>query len=305
MFDNPPHPEPGPAAAVPANGAELRAEEITDSPARWTCGRGCRLRHFRIDGEPVRVVTCVHPSAGRRDGAHRIAAGRARKLQVALDFPYPTLQNGAWVGRLRPGRRTPDRDDEEGRAAPQTSGRVVDGTTYHASLAWSSGGALTGAGASPHRFHLSATGTSRLEFVCAFSPAQLPDELPTVKDSLKLTADHWAHFWSTGGAIDLSGSKDPRWRELERRIVALPVPDGRQSAGSFPSAETGLMGLDPWRSQFHMEMVWWHLAHYALWDRWPMAERALGCYQRFAPAARALAAQLGYKGPQVGEICRA
>ena len=45
-----------------------------------------------------------------------------------------------------------------------------------------------------------------------------------------------------------------------------------------------------------MEMVWWHLAYHALWDRWDQAEKAIGCYGRFAPAARELAAQLGYKG---------
>ena len=68
------------------------------------------------------------------------------------------------------------------------------------------------------------------------------------------------------------------------------------SAGSWPSSENGLLGIDAWRGQFHMEMVWWHLAHYALWDRWDLADKALGCYRRFAPAARELAAQLGYKG---------
>jgi hypothetical protein len=45
-----------------------------------------------------------------------------------------------------------------------------------------------------------------------------------------------------------------------------------------------------------MEMVWWHLSHYALWDRWHLAEKALTCYERLAPAARGLAEQLGYKG---------
>jgi hypothetical protein len=45
-----------------------------------------------------------------------------------------------------------------------------------------------------------------------------------------------------------------------------------------------------------MEMVWWHMAHFALWDRWPLAEKALGCYERFTPIAGQLAAQLGYKG---------
>jgi hypothetical protein len=45
-----------------------------------------------------------------------------------------------------------------------------------------------------------------------------------------------------------------------------------------------------------MEMVWWHLAHFALWDRLARADRALGCYRRFMPGARALAEQLGYRG---------
>ena len=74
-----------------------------------------------------------------------------------------------------------------------------------------------------------------------------------------------------------------------------------QSAGSWPSAENGLMGVDFWSSQFHMEMVWWHLAHYGLWDRWPMAERALGCYQRFLPVARQLAKQFDYRGAKWGK----
>ena len=56
------------------------------------------------------------------------------------------------------------------------------------------------------------------------------------------------------------------------------------------------MGIDPWRGQFHMEMTWWHLAHYGLWDRWPMAEKALDCYRRFLPVSCQLAAQLGYQG---------
>jgi hypothetical protein len=112
---------------------------------------------------------------------------------------------------------------------------------------------------------------------------------------------HWKEFWSTGGAIDLSQSKDTRWRELERRIVLSQYQLAAQSAGSWPSAENGLMGVDPWSSQFHMEMVWWHLAHYGLWDRWPMAERALGCYQRFLSVARQLAEQFDYKGAKWGK----
>ncbi len=61
------------------------------------------------------------------------------------------------------------------------------------------------------------------------------------------------------------------------------------------------MNTDAWRGQFHMEMVWWHVAHYALWQRMELADHQLGCYTAFLPVARRLAAQLGYKGAKWGK----
>lgn len=151
-----------------------------------------------------------------------------------------------------------------------------------------------------HTFRLGGDRSGRLEFVCAFA-ATLPGALPTVTEAQQATAGHWQRFWTTGGAIDLSQSRDPRWRELERRIVLSQYQMAAQSAGSWPSAETGLMGVDFWSSQFHLEMVWWHLAHYGLWDRWPLAERALGCYRKFLPVAVQLAGQFNYRGAKWGK----
>jgi hypothetical protein len=58
-----------------------------------------------------------------------------------------------------------------------------------------------------------------------------------------------------------------------------------------------------------MEMIWWHMAHYALWDRWDLADRAVhGFYERARPRAEALARQLGYQGmmwpKMTGPECR-
>ena len=145
-------------------------------------------------------------------------------------------------------------------------------------------------------YTVSARGAKVMTFVCAFSATPLPALLPTSAETKTAGAARWEKHWSTGGAIDLSASKDARWMELERRIVLSQYLMAAMSAGSWPSSENGLLGIDNWRGQFHMEMVWWHLAHYALWDRWDQADQAIGCYQRFAPAARELAAQLGYKG---------
>ena len=382
MFDNPHAMNLGRLRLCRADGNEVTREQVSGLSRKLDLWTGVHTSRYLLAGEAVTVVTCVHPALDAvavRIESPLIARG---ELQVALDFPYPALENAAWVGDFArvDGHRTQMRAGGVRRADVD---RTVDSTTYHASIAWSPGGKLTATannarkeleirkaeyggeghwldvtariaarasndglsitpdytwlgdplpgqpkrlkltytrggvektvevadnatftipgGGSPHLFTLSAAGTERLEFICAFSPARLPAKLPTVAETLQQTTDHWARFWGTGGAVDLSGSKDPRWRELERRIVLSQYLMATQSAGSFPSAETGLMGLDPWRGQFHMEMVWWHLAHYALWERGAMAEKALDCYQRFTPAARALAAQLGYKGLKWGK----
>ena len=73
----------------------------------------------------------------------------------------------------------------------------------------------------------------------------------------------------------MSGSQDPRWRELERRIVLSQYLTAIQCAGSLPPQETGLT-CNSWEGKFHLEMHWWHAAHFALWDRLPLLERSLG-----------------------------
>ena len=56
-----------------------------------------------------------------------------------------------------------------------------------------------------------------------------------------------------------------------------------------------------WRGQFHMEMTWWHIAHYALWSRMEWADKQLECFKRFLPVAKKLAAQLDYAGAKWGK----
>lgn len=296
MFDNPHMMNLGRLRLCGRDGAPVDTKDISGLSRKMDLWSGIQTSAYELHGKPVHVVTCVHPSLDAvtvRIESPLVAQG---DLQVALDFPYPLLEDGAWIGNFdrAAGHTTEMTQSGDGIA---DFARKVDDTSYFVRLSWAPDCAIRG-GDSPHRFHLSAKAGNRLEFVCAFSQAKLSASLPAVAKSLEETAAHWEKFWTTGGAIDLSGSADPRWRELERRVVLSQYLMAAQSAGSYPSSETGLMGLDPWRGQFHMEMVWWHLAHYALWGRWPMAEQALGCYQRFEPGARALAGQLGYKGLQ-------
>ncbi len=279
MFRNP-HPiNLGRLRLVRADGSDLEAKAITGLERKYDMWTGLHTSCFNVDGQPVKVETCVHPTldliALRIESA---LLGQA-KLAVALDFPYPSVKSGPhWVGDWdRPQAHTSELVLLPGERCADIH-RTADASTYHAGVAWSGEcsfdryqNSSTDRG---HSFLLSAGKSERLEFLCSFS-AQKLDAMPTVAETQQAAAARWRDFWSTGGAIDLSQSRDPRWKELERRIVLSQYEMAAQSAGSWPSAEIGLMGIDPWSGQFHMEMVWWHLAHYALWDRWPMAERAL------------------------------
>lgn len=300
LFDNPHIMNLGRIGLSGKDGTALSAGDISGVSRSLDLWSGIQTSTFTLHGGPVKVETCVHPALDAV--AVRIASpllGRG-DLLVALDFPYPTLENGAWVGDF--GRvdghttaMTPRGDNGADFA------RTADGMFYQVFLLGSIRCAVRKSDSPHHWLIAPGEGMDRLEFVCAFSPARIPTALPTAAETFAAAARHWADFWGAGGAVDLSGSADPRWRELERRIVLSQYLMAAQSAGSWPSSEAGLMGMDPWRGQFHMEMVWWHLAHYALWGRWSLAEEAVGCYERFQPAARALAEQLGYAGLQWGK----
>jgi hypothetical protein len=66
-------------------------------------------------------------------------------------------------------------------------------------------------------------------------------------------------------------------------------------AGSLPPQESGLVN-NGWFGRFHFEMIWWHLAHYALWNRWPLLYRSINVYRTMLPQARERARRQGYPG---------
>ena len=61
----------------------------------------------------------------------------------------------------------------------------------------------------------------------------------------------WEAFWMSGGAVDLSWSKDHRWKELERRIVLSQYLTAIQSRQQYPPQETGLT-CNSWYGKFHL-----------------------------------------------------
>lgn len=285
---------------VRGDGSSLKVEDITGLTRKHDLWAGLHTSRFTVDGQTVAVETCVHPNVDLiavRIESTLLSEGR---LAVAIDFPYPSINTSSpWVGDWdRPDAHTTEWTLRQSDRRADLR-RTADESSYHTGVTWSDGCSFA-PGTGKHNFLLSAGESTTMKFCCV-SSAETSDAAPTVAQTQQAVAAHWQNFWSTGGAIDLSQSKDPRWKELERRIVLSQYQMAAQSAGSWPSAEIGLMGIDAWSGQFHMEMTWWHLAHYGLWDRWPLAEEALDCYRKFLPTARQLAAQFDYKGAKWGK----
>jgi protein-glucosylgalactosylhydroxylysine glucosidase len=172
--------------------------------------------------------------------------------------------------------------------------RRLDNDTYRVAAAWTAGGILTNV--ARHDYVLTP-GKEAQTFDCVFvfSPQPTGGELSTFPQTRVAAARHWNEFWAGGGAIDLSLSQDPRWRELERRIVLSQYLTAIQCSGRYPPQETGLT-CNSWEGKFHLEMHWWHAAHFALWNRLPLLECSLDYYQAILPRARATARRQGYDG---------
>jgi hypothetical protein len=254
----------------------------------WT---GVLSSRYQFDGQPVEVLTVCHPERDLlavRVISPLLKTGRAR---IEIHFPYGTGSTitADWT---RPAAHKTVLTQTTPETAEFT--RTLDQDSYHASARWSAGARL--AEAAPHRFILTGGKDSdELDFACAFAPKPITERLPDFTYTLAMAITHWKQFWSTGGAIDLSGSKDPRWNELERRIVLSQYLTAVQDSGIYPPQETGLT-YNTWEGKFHLEMHWWHEAHFALWNRLPLLEKSLGYYQTILASAQATARRQGYEG---------
>ena len=105
----------------------------------------------------------------------------------------------------------------------------------------------------------------------------------------------WKDFWLSGGAVDFSECTDERAFELERRVVLSQYLTRSQCAGNYPVQETGLT-YNSWFGKPHMEMYWWHTAHYPLWGRTGYLEKSIGWYFTAFEGAKKLAQRQGYEG---------
>lgn len=270
----------------------------------WT---GTLHSSYELKGVPVTVITVCHPE--RDQISVRIDSEWIRSGQLQVEFAFAAGHDLAvkntpaldWT-------HTESHQTEIGRQSSHQVDlyRSIHDDHYHVAVAWKGDAALTEA--SPHHFRLQATSDdSTLEFSAAFSPRPLENELVFLPETEQASAAHWKEFWTTGGAVDFSGSTDPRAEILERRVVLSQYLLAVQMAGDAPPQESGLT-CSTWYGKHHTEMIWWHAAHFPLWGRDHYLEKNLAWYRDHLPAARGLARQRGLRGARwakmVGPDCR-
>jgi hypothetical protein len=270
--------------AVPADIKDIRQELDL-----WTGGI---KSHFTVEGEPVDVSTYnLGNVVSAKVTSTLVKAGR---LKVRLRFPFPT--NG--FADMGVNYKNPEKHTSAIGASFANKASVehqINGLRYWADMNWTGKASL--AKSREHEFVLSPdkSGTD-LEFSCNFSRYARKMLIPVSFSSVKNgSTAAWQQFWTSGGAVDLSGSTDPRAKELERRIILSQYLTKVNCAGDYPPQETGLT-YNSWYGRPHLEMHWWHAAHFPLWGRPELMESSLSWYDKIKDKGKAIAERQGYKG---------
>ncbi len=154
---------------------------------------------------------------------------------------------------------------------------------------------LTIATPATHAFRLTSPGSTQITLLVEFAAASPPAPMPAAEEAREAVAKGWESFWMNGGVVDLTGSRDPRAKELERRIVMSQYLTAVNSAGSVPPQEEGLFS-NSWNGKFHLEMHVWHAAHFAVWGRPQLLERSMTFYFTQLADAKARAKAHGVRG---------
>jgi protein-glucosylgalactosylhydroxylysine glucosidase len=274
-----------------ADGTPAKPSDLTDVEQTLDLWNGVLRSRFRVQGQPVEVETVCHP---QRDLlAVRVASGLLGQGRLALRLRFPYGTGAATAADWTKPQAHTTVVDERGPGALRLQ-RRLDADAYTVHAAWSPAGRVQEL--APHDVLLTpAAGAATLEATVEFAPRPPEGAAPSFEATRSLAREHWNRFWLSGGAVDLSGSRDPRWRELERRVVLSQYLTAIQCAGSLPPQETGLT-FNSWEGKFHLEMHWWHAAHFALWGRLPLLERSLAYYDAILPRARETARRQGYPG---------
>ena len=277
------------------DGTEAREIDLGNARQEIDLWTGVVYSRFELNRKEVKVRTVCHPDKDMIGVSIESELLNDGNMSIYLDFPYPDGRYFKhYIGRY---------DTISGhtstfeKLAPNSVRitRTMDDTHYYATLDWTGPATFSRESEKAHTFLLQPRHTSTFSFTCCFSPEPVADVTESVASIERKSAASWEKYWRSGAAVDLSGSKDPRWLELERRIVLSQYLMRANESGLFPPQESGLVN-NGWFGRFHFEMIWWHGVHYGLWNRMECFDNYLNVYKDFMPKALERAKSEGRSG---------
>ncbi|MFL9835812.1 hypothetical protein [Chryseobacterium terrae] len=294
-FRKNPHPVPlGQVSLVRENGQSLGITDIKNINQKLDLWTGLLTSSYTIDAEPVYVETVSSPEKSTVAFSVQSKLLKNGKLKTAFRFPYSydfSIKNKPPFDWKHPDLHTTVIVKKDSNSILLK--RMIDESEYFVTITWRGKAKFTLKGA--HYFMLDATGTDHLKIICQFSPTMSSDKSSSFTKIRKASADSWKNYWTKGGAVDFSGSKDPRANELERRIILSQYLMKVNYAGSFPPQETGLTHIS-WYGKHNSEVYWWHAAQFYQWNHTDLLEKSFRWYKKILPLAKKDAQREGFHG---------
>ena len=300
------------------DGSKATINDLTNVNQQLDMWTGTITSQFSLEGVPVEVKTVCHPTEDLVSVKVKSDLLKTGQILFTLKFPYPTgewADEGTFYGN--------EEKHNSYRGITTTANALLfhqlDSTAYGVLLSWRHGSFVKNN--STHSFTIKpTTNKTSFEMDCFFGPATFVPKIDTAnKNTVAKKEQHvftsknrssrissfsaaaaasataWQRYWNSGGAIDFSGTTDPRAFELERRMVLSQYLMKTQEAGRFPPQETGLT-YNSWYGRPHLEMAWWHGIHYALWGRPEYLAKWMEWYSAVAGEAYTIAKRQGYEG---------
>lgn len=275
-----------------ADGTAVKITDIENPKHRLNLWEGRISSEFSVEGQPVKVEVFCHQQSDLISAKISSPLIEKGQLKVEWIFPYAVAQNThSGYDFASPEKHQSQLEKLSDKSVKIL--RTLDNDHYQVKLQWEGDDKLEET--EKHHFVLSAKSGNSISFSCLFSSEEKQEALPTFAETETNNLQNWKKFWETSGVVDFSGCTDSHAPELERRFVLSQYLTKIQNSGLLPPQETGLV-FNSWYGKFHLEMHWWHTAHFANWNHPEVLDKQLDWYHTIYQKALETAKLQGFKG---------
>ena len=287
-------------------GKNLPVSEVKNIKQTLNLYDGTIFSNYTVSGEVYIVMTASETNGSGMLFNVKTKAFKKGKAYICLSLPYVTGKHADaatdWENDEKHSSEIVNRYDNA-----VLLRHIIDNTSYYVKVTWT--GKASFGKTKEHTFVLrpkSEDLTVCVEYVENNPQILKAFNLKTAFESVK---QYWNNWWEDGAIVDFSDCTDERAKELERRVVLSQYLTYINCANDTPPQETGLT-YNSWYGRPHLEMTWWHMVDFSLWNRPQVLERIMKWYNDKAyPYAKQIAERQGFKGvrwmkmtdPWVGE----